>query len=315
MRCPKCKYISFDSVDRCRNCGYEFALTPETAGLDLPIQTGDEALGPLGDLSIDDIPMTAPASAGTRRRGAVQAALPEDGYAPPSRPITGVFDLPLFKDRPLDDDTPLVQPPAVPRQPLSVRRSGPAVPRAPRVLTDEPVLDLDVLEPDAPPLRHVAWLPKKELRARVHTPAHSDARSAVAAGVAPRIFAGIVDGTIIASICGVVLYITLQVCGLRFDQVLLLPIPPLAGFLLFFVGGYFVLLTAADGQTLGKMAAGVRVVPMESGGRLSLGNSTMRAVGYIVSVLPAGMGLLPALFHQDRRALHDRLADTRVVKA
>jgi uncharacterized RDD family membrane protein YckC len=34
-----------------------------------------------------------------------------------------------------------------------------------------------------------------------------------------------------------------------------------------------------------------------------------------VSALPAGLGFFPAFFGQDRRGLHDRLADTRVVKA
>ena len=75
------------------------------------------------------------------------------------------------------------------------------------------------------------------------------------------------------------------------------------------------LLTAAGGQTLGKMAAGIKVVPMDSTDRVSLGHSTMRAAGYLVSLLPAGLGLVPALVRADRRALHDRLADTRVVKA
>ena len=31
MKCPKCQYFSFDSGDRCRNCGYDFSLA-----LDLP---------------------------------------------------------------------------------------------------------------------------------------------------------------------------------------------------------------------------------------------------------------------------------------
>ena len=31
MRCPKCQYISFDSSERCRNCGYEFSLTADAA--------------------------------------------------------------------------------------------------------------------------------------------------------------------------------------------------------------------------------------------------------------------------------------------
>ena len=34
-----------------------------------------------------------------------------------------------------------------------------------------------------------------------------------------------------------------------------------------------------------------------------------------LSALPLGLGFVPAFVGQDRRALHDRLADTRVVKA
>jgi uncharacterized RDD family membrane protein YckC len=33
----------------------------------------------------------------------------------------------------------------------------------------------------------------------------------------------------------------------------------------------------------------------------------------VLSLLPAGLGLLPAFFGHDRRALHDRLTGTRVV--
>ena len=46
MRCPKCQYITFDQGDRCRNCGYDFALSPEPDALDLPIRTGDEKSEP-----------------------------------------------------------------------------------------------------------------------------------------------------------------------------------------------------------------------------------------------------------------------------
>jgi uncharacterized RDD family membrane protein YckC len=309
MRCPKCQYISFDSTDRCRNCGYEFALAPDMPAFDLPIQTGDEAVGPLDDFPITEATMP-PSHAAPPDKGARG-----DSTGAPPRPITSVFDLPLFKDRPIDDDTPLVAPSAVPRQPLAVRRSSPVAPRAPRVTTDEPVFDLDALEPDAAPLRHVPWLPKSDLRPRPQTQLTPDTRNLVTAGLVLRLFAGIVDIALLGSICSVVLYITLEVCGLGFEQIRMLPLPPLAGFLLLLVGGYFILLTAAGGQTLGKMAAGIRVVPVHSEDRVSLGYSTVRAAGYLVSLLPLGLGLVPALVHADHRALHDRLADTRVVKA
>jgi hypothetical protein len=41
----------------------------------------------------------------------------------------------------------------------------------------------------------------------------------------------------------------------------------------------------------------------------------LRAAAYAVSAAPAGLGFLPAVIGRERRALHDRLADTRVVKA
>jgi uncharacterized RDD family membrane protein YckC len=327
MRCPKCQYISFDSNERCRNCGYEFAFTPDVPELDLPIQTGEEALGPLDDFPIGDEGFWGPSGAGARRKRPGQDAvdpLPsraelrapaEERPAAPPRPITSVFDLPLFKDRPTDDDRPLVEPSAVPRQPLSVRRSSPPPSRAPRVTSDDSALNLDALEPDVAPLHHLPWLPKTELRPRPRTALAAETRVAVTAGVGSRLSAAIVDGVILVSVCSIVVYITLEVCGLRFDQARVLPIPPMAGFLLLLIGGYFVLLTAASGQTIGKMALGIRVVPMDSFDRVSLGHSTMRAAGYLVSVLPVGLGLLPALVYADRRTLHDRLADTRVVKA
>jgi uncharacterized RDD family membrane protein YckC len=83
--------------------------------------------------------------------------------------------------------------------------------------------------------------------------------------------------------------------------------------------GYFVSFTAAGGQTIGKMATGIRVIPATDADpslpRVSFGAAVVRAAAYLVSVLPAGLGLLPILFTSERRALHDRLADTRVVRA
>jgi uncharacterized RDD family membrane protein YckC len=40
----------------------------------------------------------------------------------------------------------------------------------------------------------------------------------------------------------------------------------------------------------------------------------MRALCAIASTLCLGAGLLPALLHKDRRAVHDRLSGTHVVR-
>jgi len=301
MRCPKCQYISFDSGERCRNCGYEFSLTVDPVSSDLPIQTGDEALGPLADFALEVNPQPAALSrpAGP---GADAARTPAAG------PITSSFDLPLFKERRPDE-----QPAVTPRAPLAVRRSTPPVRGVSRAPADEPVLDLGAAAPferSAMPATVAPTVPSAPA-----IPA-DQVTSSDAAAIGPRLLAGFLDVLILGSIGMVVLYLTLKVCGLQFAGVAAIPPVPFAAFLLLVAGGYFTLFTAAGGQTIGKMAAGIRVVAMEGdAARVPLGHSVLRATAYLVSALPAGLGFVPALLGAERRAIHDRLADTRVVKA
>jgi uncharacterized RDD family membrane protein YckC len=112
-------------------------------------------------------------------------------------------------------------------------------------------------------------------------------------------------------------YFTLRLCGLRLSEFRALPIVPLAAFLLLLAGGYATMFTTAGGQTIGKMAARIRVVPASDPvhGRVPFGVSVVRSAAYLVSLAPAGLGFVLALFSADGRALHDKLADTRVVKA
>jgi uncharacterized RDD family membrane protein YckC len=309
MRCPKCHYISFDSEGRCRNCGYEFALAAEPHVLDLPIQTGNEAIGPLSDLALSE-PLASLRKAAPARASSDGPPASSVGIQP-AGPITSPFDLPLFRDRATASDAPLVTPPAVPRAPLAVRRSTPAPRPQARGSVEEPELDLGLPEPEiVRPLRREAPVPSPE------SPSIADAVDETAAPLGSRLFAAIVDALIVGTVCAVVLYLTLQVSGLGTSQILLIPLAPFASFLLLIAGGYFTLFVAANGQTIGKMAAGVKVVPADStAARVSLGHSVVRAAAYIVSALPAGLGFLTALFTDDRRAFHDRLAATRVVKA
>jgi uncharacterized RDD family membrane protein YckC len=138
----------------------------------------------------------------------------------------------------------------------------------------------------------------------------------LAASVGPRFLAALVDAIILGSIGLAVLYLTLKVCGLQFAHVAVIPPVPFSAFLLLVAVGYLTLFTAAGGQTIGKMAAGIKVVSTDVHHlRVPLGHSVLRAAAYLASALPAGLGFLPAVLGADRRAIHDRLADTRVVKA
>jgi len=89
--------------------------------------------------------------------------------------------------------------------------------------------------------------------------------------------------------------------------------PYLAGYLAFLgltYAGYF---TGTTGQTLGKIAVGLRVV--DAGGRPpGYLRAFVRAALGSVGVLAAGAGLIPMLVDPARRALHDRVLRTRVVK-
>jgi len=119
---------------------------------------------------------------------------------------------------------------------------------------------------------------------------------------------------VLAAIDLAVVYFTLQICGLTVDDFAIVPKVPLVAFLVVLNGGYFVAFTAG-GQTLGKMATGIRVVPNEPTGSVDLPHSIVRTAIWTILAIPAGLGLLTALLTRDRRALHDRCAGTRVVRA
>src|SRR5688500_2639752 len=237
-------------------------------------------------------------------------------------------DLPLF-----DDDRPLVSVPASPRPPLSVRRTtqDPArlrsrhAPPAPAQPPRSTELDLQ-FEPEPEP--EIEEEP--EFAVRVTTTAgagsgtsaapavHADPREPAPAG--PRLMAAFIDLVLLGSIDAAVIYFTLRLSGLEFAEFFALPIVPLGAFLLLLNGGYFVMFTAATGQTIGKMAAGIRVVGTAPADvihdRVTFGRAVLRTTGYFASMLPAGLGFLPAFVGpRDHRALHDRLAETRVVRA
>ena len=80
---------------------------------------------------------------------------------------------------------------------------------------------------------------------------------------------------------------------------------------LLFVALYVIVLHALDGQTIGKLVVGARVVGAD-GEPPDIGVSLLRFLGYFLAALPFGLGFLMAGLRADRRALHDLLAGTRV---
>jgi uncharacterized RDD family membrane protein YckC len=192
----------------------------------------------------------------------------------------------------------------------------PARPRRERPPADpEPRLARDTAE--IPVVAAPAPFPKAR-PAAVPPPEPAAAAVIGTAGLAARAGAAAIDVVLLAGIDVLVLYFTLKICDLTFGDILLLPAAPLLSFLLLLDGGYLTAFVAAGGQTIGKMAAGIRVVPADPAApffeRVTFGHAIVRTAVLFAALLPAGLGLLPVLFGE-HRGLHDRLADTRVVKA
>ncbi|HMS27875.1 MAG TPA: RDD family protein [Burkholderiaceae bacterium] len=67
--------------------------------------------------------------------------------------------------------------------------------------------------------------------------------------------------------------------------------------------------------TPGKMLLSLRVVDAKTGQSLSVGQSIARYLGYFVSTIPFGLGLLWVGFDSKKQGWHDKIAGTVVVRS
>ena len=239
---------------------------------------------------------------------------------PPAVSAAPTTELPLFvkglseTSEESDLDEPLVKVPPSPRAPLAVRMKTPEtvpVQNPGKETSDQndalgDLLD-DLRRLDRFEHRHGA----SDLRRGAEDRADDDRPAASSRAIAAGIDAGLLAGVTL-----LVLWVTLRWCDLSIAQIAILPIVPTATFLVLIVVGYLLLFTAAGGQTIGKMVARIRVVDDGSGERdmLTIGQAFYRSCATVAGVALLGFGWFPALVGQ-QRALHDRLAGTRVVQA
>ena len=306
MKCPKCGYVGFERVEKCRNCGYDFSLLNDPLDdFDLPLRREEPLAAPADfDFSTGETPPPAAAPRSTNTEFELPAPppagrdLPLFRASPASSPSLTPASVPVAPPRPAAPGVP-PSPAAVPSPPVTPRRQNLSPLRARAV---PPSLDFREAEPGLEREALAAPL----ARARGAAPARP-------AGSVARAIAGLLDGMILLGLDAGVLYFTLRVCRLSFADILVVPLAPLIAFFLVLNGGYLVAFTAFGGQTIGKMAARLKVIS-EEGGHVVPGQAVVRAIGYLASLLPAGLGFIPGLFGPSRRALHDRLANTRVVR-
>jgi uncharacterized RDD family membrane protein YckC len=69
------------------------------------------------------------------------------------------------------------------------------------------------------------------------------------------------------------------------------------------------------GATLGKMAAKIKVIDFENFGKITFGQSVLRASSRIVSESLFYLGFILAIYTKSRQTLHDKISKTLVVNA
>jgi uncharacterized RDD family membrane protein YckC len=328
MKCPKCGYLGFETGDRCRNCGYDFSLTaPPTdaeltlnqpngaenplADLDLPaaVKPADRAVQPL-DLDrlfgVEAPPPSTPAGAAAAG-SVVRAAEPDQGEPVVVAVAAAAGDASIL---PFDEEA-SVRPPRPARPPLGVRRTTPESPRGrPRPnrptrfeSSPDPVLESTAPEaaPEPPVVSPVAAPPATPMEP---------------ATLPVRLSALAIDTVLLGAVSLLVLVLTLRIAGLAmtWEDIRVLPPVPFGAFLALLSLGYIAAFTVAGGQTIGKMLTGARVIG-DDGRPVDAAGAVLRALGCALVPLTIGLSYGPVLLGIERRALHDRLAGTRVIRA
>jgi len=206
----------------------------------------------------------------------------------------------------IDDDAPLVKL-QQPRAPVAVRKT----PMSPKLRA--------VARPAAPPEPAFDFLDAPEaVPVAERTPAfagtHETGAELESSPPLRRLAAAAIDGALFVGIDLAVLYLTFRIVGLSAAEWRILPLWPLVIFLFGMKVSYASVFTAMGGQTIGKMATGIRVVSMDDRA-VNAATAVRRTLASCMAVATAGLGYLPGLIGHERRALHDRVSGTRVVMA
>ncbi len=147
--------------------------------------------------------------------------------------------------------------------------------------------------------------------------------SQAAAGFWIRLAAYFIDSLIVSipalAIMGVVVFLVFR-GGAELDPSSLAPsvmILPLAvGNLLTFglAFAYLLYFWGARGATPGKKLLGLKIVSARGESPIGYGRAALRILGYFLNSFTFGIGFLLIAFNEEKRGLHDRIADTRVVR-
>jgi uncharacterized RDD family membrane protein YckC len=248
---------------------------------------------------------------GVSADGAPYAVTEKFGRGTPS--ASGELALDLL-DFPLGTPTEAPPAPPAPSAPPALSLDQPPV--APAAL---PLSDERTVAPAEPVLHREREVRRPVERVVEPDPADEDAAldesgplpSLGLAGPGERLLAASIDLALWAATSVLVVYFASRVAHVKIAG-LIVAWPWMGAFLAFLGIVYAVWFTGTTGQTIGKIATGLRVVDV-LGRPPSSARALLRASVGVLGVLCAFAGVVPVLL--GRPSLHDRLAGTRVVRA
>jgi uncharacterized RDD family membrane protein YckC len=143
-------------------------------------------------------------------------------------------------------------------------------------------------------------------------PQPRDSTAPVYGGFWVRVAASIVDSILLALVIGPIVW---KVFGPEYfssQEIIHGPIDFLLTWITPAVA--IVLFWIYKSATPGKMMFHLRIVDERTGGAPSPGQSIVRYLGYYVSVIPLGLGILWVAFDARKQGWHDKIAKTLVLK-
>jgi len=351
--CSKCGSPELDGTGACRACGSVNRLTPAASSekTDQPVHTGlieMETLGPNGVAETDpqELPqwrleLSRRLQEIKQKRGSVSllesepAETPpplidhqEEGSVPPRKMAPGRAPRAAIPRAGIVPDAEPAAPQPPPPQaeapaPAQLRatdekgETAPAVsPSKPQQVGDRTVDDIRALidrmvqdkSPEPAPAGPVAESfeepPFRELIAR----AEPEVDKLI---LLSRTFSGLVDAIIVVLLAAATVFAVDIIEGIEIlDAVSLLYY---AGLLAATFLVYSVFFLATANQTIGMMITDLRIVTRASS-RPGLGRIFIRSFAYLLSLAPAGLGLLWGFFDRQACCMHDRLSQTQVIR-
>lgn len=132
-------------------------------------------------------------------------------------------------------------------------------------------------------------------------------------GFWPRVLASLVDTAIVALITAPLMYLVYGEMYPATDSFAVGPMDVIINYLLPFVG--VILFWIYKSATPGKMVIKAQIVDANTGNKPSVKQSVIRYLGYFVSTIPFGLGLMWVGWDKRKQGWHDKLARTVVVRA